>query len=74
MAASVLAEQLSSLGGEGTYPPDIELARDAISPVHEIADQDEQDNEHIEEQWRLYEEVMAHNEEGLDAVPESDLA
>ncbi|KAK3202147.1 hypothetical protein GRF29_161g296268 [Pseudopithomyces chartarum] len=68
----MLEEKLSPLVDEETYPLDEQLAGNGILPVHEIADQDEQDDEYVEQQGRLQEEMMAQYQEGLNPVSASD--
>jgi hypothetical protein len=68
----MLEEELSPLVDEETYPFDEQLAGNGILPVHEIADQDEQDDEYVEQQGRLQEEMMAQYQEGLNPVSASD--
>jgi hypothetical protein len=62
-------EQLSPLVREEADAVDKELAGLGVLAVHEVADQDEQDDEDVEQQRRLQEEVVAEDQKGLHAVP-----
>lgn len=66
------AEQLAALVDEEARAVHQELAGHGTLAVHELADQDEQDNEDVEQQRRLQEEVVAEDQKGLHAVPAAD--
>lgn len=68
----VSEEQLSVVVDEETYALDKELAGDRVLAVHEVADQDEQHDEDIEQQRRLEEEVVAEDQKGLHAISASN--
>ena len=54
---------------EETYALDKELAGDRVLAVHEVADEDKQHDEDVEQQRGLQEEVVAEDQKGLHAVP-----
>lgn len=72
LSIGVLEQKLSPLIDQKTYSFDEELARNGILPVHKVANENEQNDEDVQQEWRLDKEVVSHDEEGLDAVSASD--